>query len=204
MNKKKGFTLIEVALVLGLAAGIFLMAFLALPTLWISERDADRKARVMEFVSDIKTYQTNNSRGALPSISGGKGPLQFNFGTSSSDFNTWQYLVANYVAKDFVDGSGNPYKFYIVSCLSASGTELSAGATCAYPNSGANAFGVINKDNNIDVKMPVISEGGKEYYMMYVAMGAICDGDHAVKANSPRDVAVVQVLERNGRYCHNT
>ena len=204
MNKKKGFTLIEVALVVGLAAGIFLMAFLALPSLWISERDAGRKARVMEFVSDIKTYQTNNSRGSLPSIPGGKGPLEFNFGTSSSDFNTWQYLVSNYVAKDFADGSGNPYRFYIVNCLSASGGELSANATCAYPNSGTNAFGPANKDTNIDVKMPVVKEGEKEYYLMYVAMGAICDGDHAVKANSPRDVAVVQILERNGRYCHNT
>lgn len=205
-NNRQGFTIIEVGLVLGLAAIIFAMAFIALPSLWASQRDADRKAKVMEFTSDIKTYQTNNSRGALPDISGNM--LEFNFGDYGSNIdknNTWEYLVKNYVKSDFSDANGNPYRFYIVNCLNDNGADnLRTGETCKYPKSGANPFATINQETNIDAKPPVHKVGNQEYALMYVAVGAICDGDHAVKANSTRDVAVIQVLERGGRYCHNT
>lgn len=196
MKRQSGFTIVEVALVLAIAGLIFLMAFLALPSLWASQRDADRKARVMELVSDIKTYQTNNSRGALPVLSG-SGPEEFTWADTRptfADSTTWKAFIHDYVSADFADASGNDYEFYVVKCLAADGRDLATGEACAYRSSD---FGEINNPENVNI-------GGGVDYKMYIAVGATCDGDHAVKTNSSRGVAVVQILERAGRHCYNT
>lgn len=64
-NKKQGFTLIEVVLVLAIAGLIFLIVFLALPALQRSQRDTQRRNDVSRLMSQITTYQSNN-QGALP------------------------------------------------------------------------------------------------------------------------------------------
>jgi prepilin-type N-terminal cleavage/methylation domain-containing protein len=66
-NKEKGFTIIEVVLVLAIAGLIFLMVFIALPALQRSQRDTQRRDDVSKFVSQLTSYSTNN-RGALPSV----------------------------------------------------------------------------------------------------------------------------------------
>jgi hypothetical protein cdiviTM7_02704 len=50
---KKGFTIIEVVLVLAIAGLIFLMVFLALPALQRSQRDAQRKQDVAMVVTAL-------------------------------------------------------------------------------------------------------------------------------------------------------
>ena len=64
-NKEKGFTIIEVVLVLAIAGLIFLMVFIALPALQRGQRDTQRRDDVSRFVSQLTSYATNN-RGALP------------------------------------------------------------------------------------------------------------------------------------------
>lgn len=64
-NKEKGFTIIEVVLVLAIAGLIFLMVFIALPALQRSQRDTQRRDDVSRFVSQLNSYATNN-RGELP------------------------------------------------------------------------------------------------------------------------------------------
>lgn len=68
-NKKsaQGFTIIEVVLVLAIAALIFLMVFIALPALQRGQRDAGRKNDVSTAVSALQTYLSNN-RGNFTSI----------------------------------------------------------------------------------------------------------------------------------------
>ncbi len=63
--KERGFTIIEVVLVLAIAALIFLMVFIALPALQRSQRDAARKTELGKVTSAITTYQSNN-RGLQP------------------------------------------------------------------------------------------------------------------------------------------
>jgi prepilin-type N-terminal cleavage/methylation domain-containing protein len=63
--KEKGFTIIEVVLVLAIAGLIFLMVFLALPALQSSQRDAARKNDVSIVAAAVSTYSGNN-RGATP------------------------------------------------------------------------------------------------------------------------------------------
>ena len=47
--KKNGFTIIEVSLVLAIAGMIMLLAFIALPGLWRTQRDSERKADVTAY-----------------------------------------------------------------------------------------------------------------------------------------------------------
>ena len=64
-NNKKGFTIIEVVLVLAIAGLIFLMVFLALPALQRSQRDTQRKNDASRLRAAITDY-TSNNRGSLP------------------------------------------------------------------------------------------------------------------------------------------
>lgn len=63
--KQKGFTIIEVVLVLAIAALIFLMVFIALPALQRNQRDQARKEVLGKVSSAITTYQSNK-RGNQP------------------------------------------------------------------------------------------------------------------------------------------
>jgi prepilin-type N-terminal cleavage/methylation domain-containing protein len=61
----KGFTIIEVVLVLAIAGLIFLMVFLALPALQRNQRNTARRNDVGIVSAAIQTYMSNN-RGAVP------------------------------------------------------------------------------------------------------------------------------------------
>ncbi|MCX6728884.1 MAG: type II secretion system protein [Candidatus Saccharibacteria bacterium] len=98
-QKEKGFTIIEVVLVLAIAALIFLMVFIALPALQRSQRDTQRKNDLSRMTSAITSYQSNN-RGDLP--------------------GNWSTFVDNYVTTGgdkFVDPSGKPYDVTTVKAL---------------------------------------------------------------------------------------
>lgn len=62
---KKGFTIIEVVLVLAIAGLIFMMVFLALPALQRSQRDTQRKQDLSRAQTSVTQY-TSNNRGSLP------------------------------------------------------------------------------------------------------------------------------------------
>ena len=66
-KSKKGFTIIEVVLVLAIAGLIFLMVFIALPALQRSQRDTQRRDDLARVATAITQYQTNNS-GKIPRL----------------------------------------------------------------------------------------------------------------------------------------
>jgi prepilin-type N-terminal cleavage/methylation domain-containing protein len=75
----KGFTIIEVVLVLAIAGLIFLMVFLALPALQRAQRDTQRKEDVSRFMTAVTHYEANN-RGAIPNFTA----------TSVPEVNWWE------------------------------------------------------------------------------------------------------------------
>ena len=95
-QNKKGFTIIEVVLVLAIAGLIFLMVFVALPALQRGQRDSQRRSDISRFMSQINSYQTNN---------GGRVP--------SADKDVMGKFLNNYMKRssgEFVDPqSGNNY-----------------------------------------------------------------------------------------------
>ena len=65
----KGFTIIEVLIVLAIAGLIMLVVFLAVPALQRNARNTQRKADVSAILGSISEYTSNNA-GKLPSTSG--------------------------------------------------------------------------------------------------------------------------------------
>ena len=109
INTKRGFTIIEVVLVLAIAGLIFLMVFIALPNMQRSQRDTQRRNDYAAFSANITGYMTNNN-GALPADGDGK-------------------LAADkYVNTTGTDPDGNTYMIHVVTCGQQSGGSAGTGA----------------------------------------------------------------------------
>ena len=200
MKHKTGFTIIEVTLVLAIAGIIFLMAFIALPSLWASQRDAERKANVMEYVAALKSYQTNNSRGALPIYDEDGIRFTWNDELTSTSLNSWQAFVKDYVTKKLEDPDGSDYEIFVVDCKNNDGGKLDTSGVCKYSPKGVKNGESVEYANNPDD--PNLNSGVN--HIIYTFIGATCEGDYAVRSSNPRNVAVVYIMERAGRYCYNT
>jgi prepilin-type N-terminal cleavage/methylation domain-containing protein len=95
-QKQKGFTIIEVVLVLAIAGLIFLMVFIALPALQRSQRDTQRKHDLAGAITQVNSYQSNN-RGKAPQSQ-----------------NEWKTLLDDYLhagGDEFADPNGTAYLF---------------------------------------------------------------------------------------------
>jgi prepilin-type N-terminal cleavage/methylation domain-containing protein len=87
--KNKGFTIIEVVLVLAIAGLIFLMVFIALPALQRNQRDTQRRDDASRFISQLQSYSTNNN-GKIPDfddISGTGGFADSYLKINDNEFN---------------------------------------------------------------------------------------------------------------------
>ena len=117
MSMKRGFTIIEVVLVLAIAGLIFLVVFLALPQLQRSQRDSTRKSMAQRAVAALTQYASNNSA-SFPAESTSNGSS--NFGTydqSTSFFES--YLDQN---DDFTDPKSGQLSVVFPSVTPASYT----------------------------------------------------------------------------------
>lgn len=95
-QKEKGFTIIEVVLVLAIAGLIFLMVFIALPALQRSQRDTQRKTDLAKVITQVNSYQSNN-RGRAP-----------------QNQTEWSNLLSGYLkagGDQFADPNGTEYVF---------------------------------------------------------------------------------------------
>ncbi len=182
-KKKSGFSVIEVALVLAIAGMIFLMVFIALPSLRRSQRDTSRREDVIELISEIKNYQTNNGRGNLPGASETipqNGKLVTT--SASGGSTTWAGFYRDFLGEKFVDPDGENYQLMIVNCgtttpdKECSATPLSSLYSNDFPNN----------------------------YRIYVVLGSTCYGDKAVATSNQRRVSALYKLEGSGVYCSNT
>lgn len=134
VTKQKGFTIIEVVLVLAIAGLIFLMVFIALPALQRSQADTARRQDVGKLTSEITTYQTNN-RGAVPDFANNK--------PSFATFRT-QYLDGS-----FTDPTGPAYTIVYTPPTQVGQIQYQLGATCdstsdnGYKSAGARQVAAI-------------------------------------------------------------
>ena len=131
IKSQKGFTIIEVVLVLAVAGLIFLMVFVALPNLQITQRDTQRKDALDKLSSKLSTYVANNNR--MPSVASKDRTLVSvgDGGVTATGGDVWDNFIRNYLlaydgttaADTFEDPNGFPYSIYVFN-----GTE---GATAA-------------------------------------------------------------------------
>jgi prepilin-type N-terminal cleavage/methylation domain-containing protein len=117
-SSKKGFTIIEVVLVLAIAGLIFLMVFIALPAMQRAQRDTQRRDQLSGMMTQVTQYQANN-RNKLPGD-----------GDTSKRQAAWEEFLTNYMRVDgdtFEDPNGNPYTVKVVDCA-ATNTECEKAA----------------------------------------------------------------------------
>ena len=122
--KQEGFTIIEVMLVLAIAALIFLMVFVALPALQRGQRDTARKNDVQNIAAAVTQY-TSNNRGNKESIT-----VQDNAGNGTVTPSTESAIVVKGVRCDATNSDGATLKkgtskqFVVVTKLEAGGNGV--------------------------------------------------------------------------------
>lgn len=182
IKSKKGFTIIEVVLVLAIAGLIFLMVFIALPALQSSQRNTQREDDLARMLTAVTDYQSNNS-GQTP------------FGTTAAAITENKSFVKRYIddtcpeavsssftdtscsAAQFRDPDGATYKFVAAKPAAASATADTALTGLPTQN-----------DHNI-----------------YVAINATCSPNEGSirKGTGPRQIAMIMVLEGGGITCND-
>jgi len=96
LKDKKGFTIIEVVLVLAIAGLIFLVVFLALPALQRNQRDTQRRNDLGRAVTAVTNWSANNN-GAVPG--------------NQDDINEISDDYLNIADDEFADPSDGDYDF---------------------------------------------------------------------------------------------
>ena len=176
-QKRKGFTIIEVVLVLAIAGLIFLMVFVALPSLQRSQKDTQRKQDVDRVAAALIQYQANN-QGNLPNpmtaFDGNfpeSGCATIGGGSATPRILACEF-VKNYLnspdatVNEFKDPDGTPYS------LRGSSTNPSADNLASFNHT------------------------------IYIKYSAKCGGDsYFTSTSNSNDFVVLYHLEGSGVYC---
>jgi len=177
-KNKKGFTIIEVVLVLAIAGLIFLMVFIALPALQRSQRNTQREDDLSRFLTAANDYQSNNS-GKTPFKVGNdnKTSIDTKFvkryideKCSTSDGKTYTGCEGQ-----FTDPDGTIYSMEHVKKVTDAKVDL---GDLAWPNSHkvmAYTYATCG-DEGIAVK----GSGDRQYALFYVLEGGAitCNDNH--------------------------
>lgn len=205
-KSKRGFTIIEVVLVLAIAGLIFMMVFIALPALQRSQRDTQRNSDISRFITQLTQYQSNN-RGAIPGTAAGGVTTKYGDGSDSRNgtvanpsnnaSKNWVSFYNGYLlagSDTFEDPSGAPYQLQVVLC---NPSNKKAGTDCALAaqRNAANfeegyVAGTLGNQNT-------------QNYTIAVVVNATCSGEKTVYASGARQVAAVYKREGGGTICQN-
>ncbi len=191
IKSKKGFTIIEVVLVLAVAGLIFMMVFLALPALQRSQRDTQRRDQLSGLVTQITQYQANN-RNKLPELTGNSVTITpSDDGTIPADQTSgWANFYRNYILAGgdvFEDPNGVPYRLQVVKCGVTSGNCTIQRSTASFEGASTDADGK--------------EVSGNQDYRVLITLNSQCDGETIVYNSGARRLTVAYKLEGGGTFC---
>ncbi len=189
-KNKKGFTIIEVVLVLAIAGLIFLMVFIALPALQRSQRNTQREDDLARILTAVNNYQTNNN---------GKVP----FGDATTHTNAkLADFVTRYVDKECKTQADKNGGVTFSSCSNE--FKDPQGDVYFIVNKGKITAKVDNVDAGKDAQNNATTSGGMQERGFYGYANATC-GDEAVAelGTGERDVAVFMKLEGGAIACND-
>ena len=178
-KNKKGFTIIEVVLVLAIAGLIFLMVFIALPALQRSQRNTQRDDDLSRFLTAANDYQTNNN-GKTPfyKSSNANAGVDKNFVKRYIDSTCKSYTSNGYQcgesSNEFRDPDGTNYNM-------VGNTKISANTTYnwTWENNKHTIRAVVNATCG-DEGQALKGTGDRQYAMFYVLEGGAisCNDNH--------------------------
>ena len=183
-KNKKGFTIIEVVLVLAIAGLIFLMVFIALPALQRSQRNTRRRQDMARILSAVNDYQTNNN---------GKLPWQFDAsGKIIRNTDMTKDTVVVFIRKYII---GNPNSTQV----GRSNSETCDGDQFCDPDGTGYWFDT----TSFGVGAANAPSDGFTH-KIYARAKAKCDTDNEgamILASGVNDTAIAYVLEGGAIYC---
>jgi len=145
---QKGFTIIEVLIVLAIAGFIILVVFLAVPALQRSERNIERKHDVGTLLAALSEYKNNNAF-ALPALiryAGAPNAIYLENASGTGNISTFDFVYYH----GFPSSAGSPSEITIATYTPAmdgtniSGTEqlnVVTGAICTADGTAMTAGG---------------------------------------------------------------
>ncbi|MBR6166724.1 type II secretion system protein [Candidatus Saccharibacteria bacterium] len=179
-KSKKGFTIIEVVLVLAIAGLIFLMVFIALPALQRSQRNTQREDDISRILTAANDYQTNNH---------GKTPFHKDGGNKGVDENfVKRYIDDTCTSYDENDGYGCTGD----EMRDPDGTNYNMDGNTSIKDTGTDDS-VIDATNFSDAKHTI-------HAVTYATCG---DENQAVKGTGERQYALFYMLEGNSITCND-
>ncbi len=195
---KKGFTIIEVVLVLAIAGLIFLMVFIAIPALQRSQRNTQRSNDLSRFLAAIDDYKSKN-HGQLP------------FTSRSGDTETIRAdRYGNFIQR-YLD---NSYQWDIIPTSNSLGSFGIAGTNCSseFVDPDGTCYrvrflgqvkeeGSLDRDsdnvwaNTLNHNYSTVTGSGKTLHEFNVIQGAACgDSESDVKKASGKGIVAVYLL----------
>lgn len=219
---KKGFTIIEVVLVLAIAGLIFLMVFIAFPALQRSQHDTQRTDDMARVQSQLMSWQNNHSN-KLPSPKTGSNKVEypgngqagaFNAETGAftekcSNDNSACIFLRDYmnaastqvgatdtdIINTFTDPSGEFYNIVVTSNISSDKVDIN---NVSHQNGDTGGTMTITGDRTNGYTL----DGDFVAYTMFVIPGATCQEDVAVPS-SKNNFAILYRMEGSGIKCTN-
>lgn len=187
MHNHKGFTIIEIVLVLAIASLIFVVALNTIPNLWNAEHDNQRRDDLIAFIDTLKSFQSSSNRGALPTLTTSPttitgADIQADTSIKQTDA-TWAGFYKNYLPSPFLDPDGYDYNLIIANC-----NVNSLDAVC-------DANGKLADLDDV--------YGEKNQHNIYVIVGAYCSDQTALKSANSRKVAALLKLQTSDVACLN-
>ena len=224
IKSKKGFTIIEVVLVLAIAGLIFLMVFIAFPALQRSQRDTQRTDDMARVQAALMNWQNNHSNN-LPKPPTGDPDATFDATSSGNmmDQDTGAFtancdnqacqFVRDYMnsaasntgtsgqnINTFKDPSGEYYNL-IVTKSYANNTDLED-VSPFINHDYDDAQMALESTTSASGKTGYTLQGQIDSYAIFVIPGATCDEDVAVKSTK-NNFAVLYHMEGSGVKCTN-
>lgn len=202
-NNKKGFTIIEVVLVLAIAGLIFLMVFIALPALQRSQRNTRRRQDMARILSAVNDYQANNN---------GRSPARL--ASVGGDGNTGVTDVDTDFVTRYVDETCTVRSTWKNGSSTVTLTDYSCTGDQFKDPDGSN-YNMIYGAHSLVSYWGVEDDSGwdflrrsnlRENHRIVLAVDAKCSGDESnpltyKDAGGEASVAIVYVLEGNATYC---
>ena len=182
-KNKKGFTIIEVVLVLAIAGLIFLMVFIALPALQRSQRNTQREDDLSRFLTAANDYQTNNNGkspfGKTENAHAGvdknfvKKYIDKNCETDASDSGSYKNCES-----EFTDPDGSIYAMKWYEAVTADTKEV-VGDDESWETSN-HQIRVYTNATCGDEGIAVKGTGTRQYAMFYILEGGStsCNDNH--------------------------
>lgn len=174
-KSKKGFTIIEVVLVLAIAGLIFLMVFIALPALQRSQRNTQRADDMSRILTAVNSYQSNNN---------GKTPFTK---ANNNSYTVAPTFVVRYIDETCTLGNDGKYTGCGDQFTDPDGTIYNIAVS---GKGGSYTLGSAGR-NAID-------------HIFHVAVNAGCDDEGKTKAGTgERQIAILYQMEGGAVTCND-